>query len=158
MTFPSSLSLDVADEPRAADIEALSYGLERFNEQQWPGHQPGRPLGVFLHDPAKVLVAGLFGGTYSGWFYVQYLWVSVALRGQGIGRGLIEAAERRALERGCHAVWLDTFSFQAPEFYRRLGYELFGELDWSPEHKRLFFRKRLTRAAAAAFDQTTATS
>ena len=55
-------------------------------------------------------------------------------------------AEMRALERGCHSAWVDTFSFQAPGFYPRLGYEVFGELDYPPGHKRIFLQKRLAAA------------
>ncbi len=141
--------LDVADDPAEADVAGLLNGLEAFNEQQWPGHQPGHALGVFARDRRQAAVAGLLGATYGGWLYVQYIWVSEPLRGQGLGRRLIQAAESRALERGCHSVWLDTFSFQAPGFYRRLGFEQFGELDWSAEHKRLFFYKRLERAVGS---------
>ena len=61
----------------------------------------------------------------------------------------MDEAERGALGRGCHSVWLDTFSFQAPGFYRRLGYEVFAELDWSADHKRIFLRKRLRPGATA---------
>jgi len=60
--------------------------------------------------------AGLAGETYSGWLFIRYLWVSDALRGQGIRRKLMGGAEARALERGCHSAWVDTFSFQAPGF------------------------------------------
>lgn len=30
-------------------------------------------------------------------------------------------------------IWLDAFSFQAPEFYRRLGSSEFGRIDHFPE-------------------------
>jgi GNAT superfamily N-acetyltransferase len=89
------------------------------------------------------IVAGLAGETYSGWLFIRYLWISDALRGQGIGRKLMGDAEARALERGCHSAWVDTFSFQAPGFYPRLGYEVFGELEYPPGHKRIFLQKRL---------------
>ena len=59
----------------------------------------------------------LAGETYAGWLFIKYLWVSEALRRKGIGRALIGAAEGRAVERGCHSAWVDTFSFQAPGFY-----------------------------------------
>ncbi len=142
MSLPPGLRLDIEDDPTDADVEVLPHRLEDFNESLWPRHQPWRPLGVFVRDRERI-VAGLAGETYCGWLFVRYLWVSDGLRGQGIGRNLMDEAEGRALERGCHAVWLDTFSFQAPGFYRKLGYEVFGELDWSPDHKRLFLRKRL---------------
>ena len=53
------------------------------------------------------------------------------------------AAEGRAVERGCHSAWVDTFTFQAPGFYRKLGYAPFGELDYPPDFKRVFLRKQL---------------
>jgi GNAT superfamily N-acetyltransferase len=143
MERPSGLCIEVEDAPSDADVEVLPNGLEAFNESQWPGHQPWRPLAVFARDGASI-VAGLSGETYSGWLFIRYLWVSDALRGRGIGRELVTGAESRALERGCHSAWVDTFSFQAPGFYRKLGYEAFGALDYPPDHKRFFFKKPLT--------------
>jgi GNAT superfamily N-acetyltransferase len=142
VTLPSGLRLDIEDDPAQADVEVLPDGLEAFNESRWPKHQPWKPLAVFVRDSERI-VAGLAGETYSGWLFIRYLWVSDGLRGKGIGRRLMAAGEDRALERGCHAAWLDTFSFQAPAFYRKLGYEVFGELDWSPDFKRYFLQKRL---------------
>jgi GNAT superfamily N-acetyltransferase len=142
MILPSGVRLDIEDEPAHADVEVLPDGLEAFNERNWPGHQPWKPLAVFVRQGERI-VAGLAGETYAGWLFIRYLWVSDALRGRGIGRSLIAAAESRALERGSHSAWVDTFSFQAPGFYPKLGYEVFGELDWSPEFKRIFLRKRL---------------
>ena len=137
MTSSSLLRFDIEDAPDDADVEVLPNGLEAFNESRWPGHQQWRPLAVFARD-GESIVAGLAGETYSGWLFIRYLWVSDALRGQGIGRKLMGDAEARALERGCHSAWVDTFSFQAPGFYPKLGYTVFGELDYPPGHKRIF--------------------
>jgi GNAT superfamily N-acetyltransferase len=142
MTLPPPLRFDVEDAPVDADIEVLTNGLEAFNESRWPGHQPWRPLAAFARE-GKSVVAGLAGETYSGWLFIRYLWVSDALRGRGIGRKLMADAEARALERSCHSAYVDTFSFQAPGFYPKLGYEVFGELDYPPGHKRIFLQKRL---------------
>jgi GNAT superfamily N-acetyltransferase len=133
--------LAVEDEPTEADVEALPHKLEAFNEQQWPKHPPWEPLGVFVRDE-KEIVAGLAGETYCGWLFVRYLWVSDGLRGRGVGRELMTRAEARARDRGCHSAWLDTYSFQAPEFYRKLGYEEFGRLDYPPDHQKYFLKKR----------------
>jgi GNAT superfamily N-acetyltransferase len=146
MTSASHLRLDIEDAPAEADVEVLPNGLEAFNESRWPAHQPWRPLAVFARDGGSV-VAGLGGETYAGWLFIRYLWVGEALRRKGIGRELIAGAEARALERGCHSAWVDTFSFQAPGFYLKLGYEPFGELDYPP-HTRLFLQKRLTGGAS----------
>jgi GNAT superfamily N-acetyltransferase len=134
--------LTVEDEPAEADVEVLPYKLEAFNEEQWPQHPPWHPLGVFVRTDGEI-VAGLAGETYCGWLFVKYLWVSAGLRGSGVGRELMARAEARARDRGCHSAWLSTFSFQALDFYRKLGYEEFGRLDYTPDHQHHFLRKRL---------------
>ena len=113
----AGLRLDLDDQPKDADVEVLPNGLEAFNESRWPGHQKWKPLAVFARKRERI-VAGLAGETYSGWLFIKYLWVSEALRGRGVGRELMAAAEGRALARGCHSAWVDTFSFQAPGFSR----------------------------------------
>ncbi len=102
-----------------------------------------KPLNLVLRDDDAV-VGGLLAETQLGWMYVSALSVAEHLRGQGYGRALLEAAEIEAAARGCHGVWLNTFSYQAPEFYQRLGYVEFGRLnDYPPGQTRIFFQKRL---------------
>jgi GNAT superfamily N-acetyltransferase len=139
--------LAMEDDPAEADVEVLPNGLEAFNERRWPQHPRWLPLAVFVRNEGKV-VAGLAGETYCGWLFIKYLWVSEGLRGRGVGRELMARAEARARDRGCHSAWLDTFSFQAPGFYKKLGYEEFGRLDYPPDHCRHFMRKRLTAPAS----------
>jgi hypothetical protein len=74
--------------------------------------------------------------------YIDLLWLRTNRR--GYGHRLMTLAEEEARERGAKNAYLDTFSFQAPDFYRRLGYEVFGELpDFPHGHQRYFFRKQL---------------
>lgn len=78
------------------------------------------------------------------WVFVELLAVAEEGRGKGIGGQLMTRIEEEARLRGMDGIWLDTFSFQAPEFYRRLGYSEFGRIDDYPENEaRLFFVKRL---------------
>jgi len=135
--FSPGYRLTVEDEPAEADVEVLPHALEAYNESQWPQHPPWRPLAIFLRKEGQI-AAGLAGETYCGWLFVRYLWVSDELRGRGVGRELMARAEARARELGCHSAWLDTFSFQAPGFYEKLGYEEFGRLDYPPGHHKHF--------------------
>jgi ribosomal protein S18 acetylase RimI-like enzyme len=74
----------------------------------------------------------------------RILWVARALRGKGHGQRLLAAAERRAIERGCRHVFLDTFNFQAPDFYVKQGYEIYARADdWPVGHSHFFLRKAL---------------
>jgi ribosomal protein S18 acetylase RimI-like enzyme len=140
--LPQGLSLAIEDRPAEDDRETIDRALTDFNRPHLCDPAFGR-IGVFVRDKENAIVAGLDASFYAGWLYVNNLWVDAGLRRRGIGRMMIEEAERQAEARGCHSAWLDTFSFQAPEFYRRLGYEAFGVLDYPPEHKRIFLRKRL---------------
>ena len=78
-------------------------------------------FGIFVRNEAGVIRAGLIGNAYAGWLFVNLLWVHADLRRSGIGRGLLAEPERHGRDLGCHSAWLDTFSFQAPDFHRRLG-------------------------------------
>jgi GNAT superfamily N-acetyltransferase len=85
------------------------------------------PLCLSLRDAKGTLVGGVYGATMWGWLAIDGLWVATALRGEGLGRRLLLAAEEVASARGCRGAWLGTFDFQAREFYERNGYRVFGE-------------------------------
>lgn len=146
MQLPPGLTFSIEDRPAEADIDALPEGLEAYNERQWPGHQPWQELGVFLREAGRI-GGGLVGETYSGWLFIRYFWIEERLRRHRLGAGLIAAAEGRARERGCHSAYVDTFSFQAPEFYRKQGYTAFARLPYPPRGERIWLRKRLTEEA-----------
>lgn len=105
------------------------------------------PINLFLRDDGREVLGGLLGAVWGGVLFVRILWVARALRGQGHGRRLLEAAERRASERGCRHVFIDTFSFQAPGFYEKQGYVIYGQADdWPVGHTHYFLRKDLPSA------------
>jgi GNAT superfamily N-acetyltransferase len=142
MELPAGYRLSVEDRPAPAARNLLPRELTKFNREFFDNPKFER-LGVFLRDGQNNVVAGLAGSTYANWLFVDNLWIRADLRRQGLGRRLMTDAEQRARERGCHSAWLDTWSFQAPDFYQKLGYTVFGTLDYPPEHKRFFLQKRL---------------
>jgi GNAT superfamily N-acetyltransferase len=141
------MDYEITFEENAAEeeIEILGTGLMEYNRSK-VGGRPKEPLTFFLRDGEGRIVGGVHGNysDSSGWLYVSLLWVSEAARGGGHGSRLLQSIEREAIKRGCADAYLDTFSFQAPEFYKRLGYVVFGELEDFPKgHSRIFLRKRL---------------
>jgi ribosomal protein S18 acetylase RimI-like enzyme len=107
------------------------------------------PVAFFLKDAHQAIVGGLLGNIWGGWLHVEILWVAEPLRRRRYGTTLLEAAERYAVERDCSDVYLDSFSFQAPAFYQKLGYEIVARLeDRPPGHTHFVLRKRLPRKRA----------
>ncbi len=135
--------LRVEDDPRPEDVALLNDRLYRFNASA-TGVDDGRWLAIFVRDAAGQIEAGLHGWTWGRTGFVETLWVREDLRRRGLGSRLLAAAEREAGRRGCIEVQLATHDYQAPDFYRRLGYEVIGELPgWPGNARRIFYRKAL---------------
>lgn len=113
------------------DANVIVQGLIDFNAAHTGGATP-RELVVTVRDGAGRVAGGLVGDTYVGWLQVHALWIGEALRGQGIGRDILRAAEEEALRRGCNQVFLETLSFQALAFYEKLGYTVSSRLEGFP--------------------------
>ena len=128
-------------DPTSADIEFLEDRLYEFNVAA-TGFLDGRHLGVLLRNAAGQIVAAAAGHTWGETCELKQVWVSESLRGTGVGRRLMAEAEGEAVRRGCRQIVLSTFSFQAPGFYRKLGFEVVGEVAGYPSgHAHLVLRK-----------------
>jgi GNAT superfamily N-acetyltransferase len=134
--------VETAQDPSPEDVRTVVQNLVDFNSSRAePSNH--RALAIFLREGANI-VGGASGYTHWRWLFVSHLWVAEHLRGGGWGRELMERIEAAAIERGCGASHLDTFSFQALSFYERLGYRRFGTLpDYPPGEARYFLWKPL---------------
>lgn len=81
-----------------------------------------------IRDGAGELIGGIVACRDFDCLTVDYLFVEEAYRGRGYGGALLNHAEAQARGQGARRILLNTFSFQAPEFYRKLGYRTFGEV------------------------------
>jgi len=134
-----------SDSPEDGTFEAIFQALESSSVPKiGPVHR--RLLVIPIRDDAGQVAGGLWATTLFQWLQIEMLFVPEPLRGLGVGTALIELAELDAQERGCLGAYVDTFSFQAAPFYRKLGYTPFGVLDdFPPGYSRLYFRKRFDK-------------
>ncbi|MFL0248040.1 GNAT family N-acetyltransferase [Candidatus Clostridium stratigraminis] len=98
-----------------------------------------------IEDTNGEIIAGILSKIYC-WncLYIDSLWVKEEYRKDGLGTKLIREIEKIAKEKGCYLIHLDTFDFQAKDFYIKHGYEIFGVLEECPQgHKRYFMKKRI---------------
>ena len=102
------------------------------------------PLNLYLEDEKGNLMAGLVAETFGNWLEIEYLFVKEELRGQGIGSKLLQRAESEAKKRNCRFAFVNTYQFQAPDFYLSHGYkEVFILQDYPYTGKRYYYQKDL---------------
>lgn len=121
--------------------------LVKYNLSKVPGKQevPLLCINRVIEDTNGEIIAGILSNMYC-WncIYIDALWVKEEYRKDGLGTKLLKELEKIAKEKDCHLIHLDTFDFQAKDFYIRHGYEIFGVLDQCPEnHKRYFMKKNI---------------
>lgn len=116
----------------------VAAGLEGFNRS----HQTASPPKSFAvtAKEKKVARGGLIAEGVGKWMVVTLLWVEDGFRGRGFGTSLLRAAEVEAKRRGATGLLVDTYSFQAPAFYKKHGYQAYGQVDGFPEPGMTWFR------------------
>lgn len=126
-----------------AVCDAVWQGLLAYNTQF--AQRDHQDFTVSIRQGRRI-IGGAIGETKFGWTIVQYLWVSEDFRGQDLGTRLMAAVESLARKRSSRGIWLDTFSFQAPRFYAKLGYRKIGRLKDHPVgYSKYWFAKELEK-------------
>jgi GNAT superfamily N-acetyltransferase len=144
--MPSS-ELVINTEPTPEQVQYLEDRLYEFNSSV-TGITDGEWLAIFVRDERDRIVAGICGNTWGGCLEIRQFWVEESQRKQGLGTRLLGEAEQEARRRGCRQIFLTTFSFQAPAFYAKHGFEVVAAVDDHPRgHRNLLLRKRLGEAS-----------
>jgi GNAT superfamily N-acetyltransferase len=125
----------------AAEVGGVTPTRRQGNAgTMWDDDVPFAVL-VRSHDQ---MVGGLICKIFFNWLGAELVWIEKPFRRAGIGKAVLSKAEEKARNLGLTGIYLWTQSWQAPEFYSKLGYEQFAEFDnFPPGHKRLGFRKYL---------------
>lgn len=129
--------LAIDDAPTRAEVTWLDDQLESFNAQQ-VGRDDFAPLNLVIRQHGNV-IAGLKSVTGWDWLYVQALWVHKEHREKGLGGRLLGEAERIARERSCIGSCLSSYTFQSPDFYKKRGYDAFGQINSYPNDNTMYF-------------------
>ena len=126
----------------SAEQEFLEARLYEHNCAR-TGQEDGQLFAFFVRNEQQEIVAGLSGWTWAHACEIRDLWVHPTLRGQGYGQSLLKSAEQEAQHRGCKVILINSYSFQAPAFYQKHGYELVWKLnDFPPGHQYCYLVKR----------------
>lgn len=137
----------IIKESNKEEAELIVNGIVEYNlsKVSLTQESPFIWINRVIKDKNENIIAGINSKMYC-WncLYIDVLWVKDRHRKYGFGSKLLNEVEKIAKEKGCHIIHLDTFDFQAKEFYIKHGYEIFGILDDCPlEHKRYYMKKSM---------------
>jgi len=136
------MHIALTETPDAEARRAVADVMDAFNDAATGRPEPPRPLAVLVRDGVGTVQGGAWGLSFYDWLFIDLLYLPPTLRRQGWGSRVMRAVEREAVRRGCVGVWVDTVTFQAPEFYPRFGFARFAEIkDWVGGHDHVWFRK-----------------
>lgn len=103
---------------------------------------PARGFVNFICYEAGRVVGGAVANTVASRMNVKWLWVDPSYRGRQIGKKLMEGMEAIALEKGIDRIFVDTMSYQAPEFYAKVGFQEVARIyEFYPGFDRIFYEK-----------------
>ena len=130
--------------PKESDVIKIYNGLVDFNLVQFPDLDE-KKFAVFIRNSDGEIIGGVSGKILYASLHINYLWISEAIRFKGFGRKILGIAETEARNLGLSNIYVDTYSFQAPDFYRKLGFTEVGRYVDYPKAgiAKIFFQKQL---------------
>ena len=123
------VTITVDPETAAEDNKFLLESVRRYAVETALRQCPEakvEPLTIVIQNKQEEIVGGLFGELFLGSMMIKVLWLAEEYRNQGYGTKLMRMAEDWARQKNAQILWLDTYSFLAPRFYEKLGFEQFG--------------------------------
>ena len=121
--------------------KVIQYNMSVLSDEV---KSPLEHVSFLLKDDVGKIFAGITGTIYFYHLHIDFLWVDESVRHEGYGSQLVNKIEEIAKEKNCRLILLDSFSFQAPEFYKKHGYREFGVVEDHPKgYSQHFLEKRL---------------
>ncbi|WP_404450975.1 GNAT family N-acetyltransferase [Virgibacillus necropolis] len=139
--------MEITDQFNPDDVNYIKRKVIEYNMEELPDHikTSDEDISFILRDDFGDIVGGITANMFWHHIHIDFLWVDKRFRKEGYGSLLLKKLEDFAKENACRLIYLDSFSFQAPGFYQKNGYKIFGKIDDHPKGYDLYFlQKRLT--------------
>jgi len=142
------VKIEITEKPDKSDLATISKGLQSYNKKMIGKQTDGEVLSfaVFARDDNGTIIGGIRAAAFWNWLTIELLWINEDNQGLGFGTQLMEQAENFAMKNNYYLSLVETASFQARDFYEKLGYEVFAELDDYPKgYKNYYMKKKLLK-------------
>lgn len=126
------------------ESEYIRRRLIEFNAQHVPESLSSRyeEINLTVKNNDGRVIGGLLATLCWNWIEIDILWVEESLRGKGYGTRLLNMIESMAKEKSCTFIKLNTFSFQAPNFYLKNGYKKVAVFEEAPIGSNHYYFKK----------------
>lgn len=116
-----SLVIELNSAPDKSDVNAVHEGLSAFNRTHLPFVHDAS-FALFLRSDTGKLHGGVTVRVLGQCLYLDYFWLSEGVRGKGWGEKIMNMVEQEGKNRNVNGIYLDTYTFQASQFYKKLGF------------------------------------
>ena len=99
-------------------------GFEEHALEQKGVSKKEDPVSFCIQDSKGELMSAVVCRMFWGAMHIKYVWTNKAYRGKGYASLLMQKAFDFAKERKCPFAFVETMNFQAPDFYKKLGFEV----------------------------------
>lgn len=126
MSSNSQISIGTSEEANYVRNKLIEFNSKHVPDGRY------EEINLCLKDEKGEIIAGLNSAICWNWMEIDILWVEEGSRKQGYGTRLLDEAEKIAKSKECTFIKLNTFSFQAPEFYKKYGYKEIAIIENAP--------------------------
>ncbi|ANQ51697.1 GNAT family N-acetyltransferase [Flammeovirga sp. MY04] len=130
------MNLEITTQPNEQDAKTISQGIINFNNDKVPDLEPIEKevkFFVFVRNDDQEVIGGIRAICFWNTLHIELLWLSEECRGKGVGKELIDSAEKFAVEHGCGKAFVETTSWQAKPFYEKMGYHHIATINDRPK-------------------------
>jgi len=125
------MTLHISKELNKNDKQYIDDELYKFNLKHFPKDLGGRyeEINFAIKDENGKVHGGIISAICWNWLEIYSVFLDEDIRHSGYGTKLLSEVEKIAIDRKCDFIKVDTLSFQALDFYRSNGYQVFGSID-----------------------------
>lgn len=141
------MKIQLVKSPSSSQLDLIYDGLDSFNHKHLPAITKQAVLITVENlsdDNWDENLGGLHGEIIGSAYIVKYFWLHQKIRGQGFGSEIISKFSEEARKNSASGIFLETYSFQAPNFYQKLGFKETGRFTnfLQPGIDKIFMEKK----------------
>lgn len=132
----------IENNPNSSDDKVIRDGIVNFNSQVI--NEKATHFSIFAKNNGKI-IGGALIWEHSDALYIDVLWCVENYRKKGVGTKIINLINNTARDKGLSKIFVDTYAFQAQDFYKKHGFYDIGTIPkYLKNHDRIFLRKDIS--------------